>query len=484
VQNIAQIYQKGGFYMKKITIIITLLASMLIIAACGDSGSGTPTAGGATGGAGDAPVATEGRTLRVWSFTDEVERHEVIFRGMHPDINVEFAITDLDGGGYEEWVLTTLAAGGAAVPDVIYLEAAIVRSFVEGPFLMDLSDLLPLAEALETYQFVLDIGTYDGEARAFSWQATPGAMFYRRSFAEQIFGTDDPDTIQNYFRDIPTALDSARRIRDESNGSMFFTNHFGAFNMPFNANRSNPWIVDNNIYVDPIMHDFIDFAYTVRHEGLDAQVSNWSPEWFSSMSDEFTDIAGNPLSIFSYMLPTWGLAHVIYANHGPHTFGDWALIPGPLPYQWGGTWIGVPRAANNPDLGRLFVESLALNPEFMANWALGVYTHEYLLQIDPTLHSGVFQGGGDFVSSAAVVRDITDQFDGTEIYHFLGGQNPYEIFGVAAPLLDLSLIQAADSTIQAAFGEAVDLYVDGLNTREEAMAFFEQNVRMAMPWLN
>jgi len=469
--------------MKKSLTLVAVLVFVLALAACGGGGDGGGTATAPSDGTTTA-VETAGRTLRIWSFTDEVERHEVIFRGLHPDINVEFAITDLDGGAYEEWVLTALAAGGDHVPDVIYLEAAIVRHFVEGPFLQDLSDMLHLAQDLETYQFVLDIGTYDGEVRAFSWQATPGAMFYRRSFAQQIFGTDDPGAIQNYFRDINTALNSARRIRDDSNGSMFFTNHFGAFSSPFYANRNNRWIEDNRLVIDPVVLEYMDFARVVRDEGLDAQVGNWSPDWFASMADEFTDIEGNPLQIFSYMLPTWGLAHVVYANHGPDTFGDWAIIPGPLPYQWGGTWLGVPRAANNPDLGRLFIESFVLNPDVLANWALGVYTHEYLSQIDPTLHPGVFQGGGDFVSSAQVVRDITADFDGSPIYQFLGGQNPYAIFGQAAPLLDLSLIQGTDSTIQAAFGEAVEQYVFGLNTREEALDFFRENVQMAMPWLN
>jgi len=55
---------------------------------------------------------------------------------------------------------------------------------------------------------------------------------------------------------------------------------------------------------------------------------------------------------------------------------------------------------------------------------------------------------------------------------------------VAAPLLDLSLIQGTDSTIQAAFGEAVEQYVFGLATRDEALEFFRNNVQMVMPWLN
>ena len=444
----------------------------LSFAACGN---GDEAAAGADG---------ERRTVIVWSFTDEVERHEVIFRGMNPDIDVDFAITDLDGGAYEEWVLTAFAAGGAHVPDVIYLEAAIVRHFVEGPFLRDLSHLEPLARDLEMYQFVLDIGSADGEIRAFSWQATPGSFIYRRSFAAQIFGTSDPEVIQNYFRDWPTALDSARRIRDESGGTMFFLNHFAAINTMFYANRENPWIVDNRLVIDPVVLEYMTLARTFVEEGLEARVGNWSSDWFASMSDDFVDAHGNRLDMFGYVLPTWGLPHVVYANAGPHTHGDWALIVGPMAYTWGGTWLGVPRVSNNPDLGELFITSLPLNPEFLANWALGVYTHEYLLAIDPTLHPGVLQGGGDFVSSARVVREITPQFVDSPIYHFLGGQNPYIIYGAAAPLLSLHFIQGTDSAIQGQFGGAVAQYVDGLMTREEALAYFRENVYGLMPWLD
>ena len=72
----------------------------------------------------------------------------------------------------------------------------------------------------------------------------------------------------------------------------------------------------------------------------------------------------------------------------------------------------------------------------------------------------------------------------SSIYHSLGGQNPYLIFAKTAPLLDFSFIQGTDSTIRAAFGEAVYWYVDGILSREEALDFFRENVHMALPWLD
>jgi hypothetical protein len=453
-----------------------------IIAACADDTPAPP----ADAPAADADPADVSGTLRVWSFTDEVERHVAIFSSMFPNVNVEFMITDMEGGAYEEWVLTALAAGGDMVPDVVYLEAGFVRTFVEGPFLMDMSDMLPLANALETFQFTIDIGSYDGEVRAFSYQATPGGMFYRRSMAQEIFGVSEPDDVQALFSDIPTALNSARQIRDQGD-NMFWLNHFAAPNQSFFANRDNAWLVDNTLTVDQIVLDYMDFARTVREEGLDANVSNWSQEWFSAMSDDFFDAAGNEVQIFSYFLPTWGLAHGLM-NNADGNFGDWGLVPGPQTYRWGGTWMGIPRVANNVDLARLFIETINLNPEVLTGWALGRYTHDYLTshEVNAGLHAGVTQPAGDFISSAVVAREIvaSGDFVGTDAYLFLGGQNSFEIWAVPAAQLDLRLIQATDTSIEGAFGDAVNLYVAGEMTRDEALASFRADVQAILPMVD
>ena len=56
----------------------------------------------------------------------------------------------------------------------------------------------------------------------------------------------------------------------------------------------------------------------------------------------------HPKKVFSYFLPTSGLPYVLAPNAksadgSSDTSGDWGVITGPLPYQWGGTWLGVDR---------------------------------------------------------------------------------------------------------------------------------------------
>lgn len=307
-------------------------------------------------------------------------------------------------------------------------------------------------------------------------------MYYRRSIALEVFGTDDPDAIQNYFRDLDTTLDSARRIRDATNGMAFLVGHPGEMNGMFVANRSQPWIVDNRLVVDPMMLENLTFSRILREENLQTDVGTWSDQWFASMRDEFIDAEGNQRRIFAHFLPTWGLTHVIQGN-AQETAGDWGVIPGPMPYHGGGTWIAVPNASPNPELAREFIRSTILNPEFLANWALGVYDNEYLRAIDPDIPAGVAQGGGDFISSAQVARQISGDFYGTPVYHFIGGQNPYSVFAQVAPNVDLRHLQGTDATINTAFGDARNLYLDGLADREEALQSFKDNVQMLVPGL-
>jgi hypothetical protein len=178
------------------------------------------------------------------------------------------------------------------------------------------------------------------------------------------------------------------------------------------------------------------------------------------MSDSLVSADGTAQRIFGYFLPTWGLPYVLIPNSGD-TGGDWAMINGPLPYQWGGTWVGAMADSDNLDWAKEFVKFVALDEENLTNWATGVYTNEYLKAIDPSVPDDQAQAPGDFVSSAVVVAKITSTFDGSELYEWLGGQNNYEAFGAAAPNVNGALLTGSDDAIQRALQDQLEQYLLG-----------------------
>jgi len=452
--------------MKKsfLSLLAIMFGFVLVLSACGD----------------DTPAVVDGEiggTLRIMSFMDDPLIMATYFTYYHPEVEIDFIMTGMSEGAYQQQ-LQLMLAGGNDVPDIVMLDSSFVRQFVESPFMSDLSDMSDILEGLDIFQFTTDAGTHNGQIRAISHQAAPGVMYYRRSLAQRYFGTDDPAIIQEHFRDMDAFLKSARTIGELSNGNTFtVSSHIELSNLFF-ANRATPWIVDNTLMIDPILHQYLDIAASLRHEGLEAEIGTWGGEWYASFSDTMVDAHGNNRQIFGYFLPTWGLSHPLMDSAGD-TAGDWALIPGPLPYQWGGAWFAIPNNSNNQVTARAFLE-FVFTEDFMTKWASGYFTNERLLAIDSSLPE-TLQFSGDFVSSQRVVENVAPMMVGTPSYYFVGGQNPHDVFAQVSPYVSLDHIQATDFILNAAWTEAVTQYVSGELSREAAIQSFIDSVLIDLP---
>jgi multiple sugar transport system substrate-binding protein len=470
---------------KSLLFLISLLviATMILAACTTTEETKAPAAEEPTGGEEEAggeeeeAAGPEKTVLDVWSFTNEILTMAIAFEGKHPDVDVVYTMIPMTNGEYQTKLKAAL--GTTDIPDVVALEAAFVKEWVEADFLADLNDLLPLADELQTYPAVVEVGTYEGVAKGFSYQATPGAFEYRRSIATECLGTDDPDEVQAMVSDMDGFVDVAAKIKACHDGYYMVGTAAALFN-PFLQNRAQPWVVDGELVIDPMVVDYIEFAKMMRDNGYESQAGQWSEGWFAGMSDTLADAEGNPERIFSYFLPTWGLPYVLLPNSGD-TGGDWALIPGPIPYQWGGTWVGAMKDSDNLDLAKEFVAFVALDKENLTNWATGVYTNEYLAAIDPDVPEDQHQDMGDFVSSQVVVQEITPFFDGSALYDWLGGQNNYEAFGKAAPNVSGKLLTGSDDAIQRPLESARDEYLSGNITLEEMWTQWLDQVRNLFP---
>ncbi len=463
----------------KFNKIIAGALALTMLASCG---GGTTAPEGDAGSTETATTADGKQVLNVWSFTNEANVFVTAFEEANPDVDVQFTMVPMTNGDYQQKLTQTLASG-SNVPDVVFLENTFLRQYVESPYLMDLSDLLPKAEELGTYQFTIDAGTYEDKTKALSYQAAPGGLFYRRSLAKEYFGTDNPDEIQAMMNDFDGYTEMAETIKQKSNGNTYMVSSTGDFKKGFVSARTEPWIVDNTLVIDPMIKELFETSKLFRENGYEAQAVQWEDSWFSGMNDTLVGADGTQKQIFSYWLPTWGLPYTLMANaktETTDTSGDWGVVKGPLAYDWGGTWLAVPEKAQNPELAKEFIEFATLNPETLENWATGKYTNEYLKALNPEV-GDLAQGPGDFVSSAVVVDKIKGEFDDAETSAFLAGQNAYTFFGEAAPNVSLKLMQGTDDIIDRTIQDYLDAYASGQMTYDEAMNGFKEALQAVLP---
>jgi len=390
--------------------------------------------------------AQSGR-LTVWSFTDELDNIiNNYFSRARPNIRINYSLTPTEQFTSR---LDPLLASGRGVPDVFALESAFVRYYVESGHLLDLTDIYE-ANKSKLIPYTAEVGTYNGRVYALSWQACPGAFFYRRSLARQYLGTDDPARVQAYFSDINKFMETARLIKEKSNGSCVVVSSRGDLYQPFIYARSQPWIVNGRLVIDPAMERYMDLSKEIHDNDLDGGVGQWSEGWFAGMKGELMNNRRQYLQVLGYFLPTWGLHYVLKSN-APDTSGDWAMIQGPIPYRWGGTWIAAWKDTPNPSAARELIRYITTDENFQERYALDT---------------------GDMVSNVTVINKIKNNFREP----FLGGQNHYAAFADMAQNVNAKTIHSYDDVIFYLFHDAVTSYVQGYKTKQQALQDFRNNV--------
>ena len=359
-----------------------------------------------------------------------------LYKTTHPDVKVKFTLVPTDV--YASKLKNAIQSGNA--PDVFAIEEAFVRSFVEEPGVMaDLEDLKPDLEEMEILDYTLDIGTdFEGDLCAASWQAAPGAMFYRRSLAKEYLGTDDPKKVQEYFQDMDKFMETAEIIKQQSQGGCYTVCSPDALSYIFMSKREKGWVQDDKAVVDDKILEFADFYKTMNDKGYAAQQAPWSEGWFAGMSGQLKDVKGNPKEIFCYFFPAWGLFNTLMPNAASadgtqDTSGDWGVIQGPSSYYWGGTWLGVNEDSDNKEIAKEMVRYFTTDEEFLKQW---------------------IKETNDYVALQKVMDYVTEGISND----FLGGQNPYEVFLADAKSINGKLITSYDQEMNKIFGNEKENY--------------------------
>lgn len=453
--------------MKK-KVLATILATVLAVTTlvgCGSSETPTTETTDTSTETEEAAPAEEGeeevlgnvdadKTIEIWSFSDEVKKMiEDYYLVDNPDLDYKINVTIVPTDSYQTKLDPALADGSG--PDMFAVEAQYALKYTNSDITMKMSDLgIEDSELDAQLDYVKDVvRDADGNLKGISWQACPGAFFYRRDLAQEYLGVSEPAEVQELVKDWDTFLATAETLKTASNGEVAMVSGPGEVATIFYANKENPWIVDNTFMLSDNMKQYMEIAKQLQDGGYTKEAAPWSEGWFAGMKKE-----GN---VFGYCLPTWGLHYVLKTNAedveaGTTSAGEWGCIQGPGAYFNGGTWLvarqGTEMQAEVADL----IRYITTNEEFLTNYA---------------------KNTGDVLANQNVANAVKGDFS----EEFLGGQNHYEMFTEMAQSVDASKITGEDGNIQNLFGAQVDAYIRGEKDMDTAIADFKSEVQNAYP---
>lgn len=408
-------------------------------------------------------------TINLWSFTNEVPGMVEKYIELNPeygeDYTVVCTIIGTSNGGYQPALDAALEAGGDIAPDIYTAESGFVIKYTQGSmssYAMPYEDLgIDVdgeIEAAQIAQYTIDAGTNNsGDIVGLAYQSTGGAMIYRRSVAIDVFGTDDPEEIEEIVGGGSGSWDdfwdAAAVCAD--NGVAIVSSD-GDLWHPI-AGSSESWIKNGELNTDSGKFDFFDISYELSANGWTNGTTDWSEEWYA-------DIAGEgDRPVFCYFGPAWLINYVMVGNCGD-TYGDWAVCTPPVGFFWGGTWLMANKDTDQKDGVAELLEWITLDCStdglqyLWANNLLNDYS------------------SNDTVASATVMA----MSDGTS--GFLGGQDMFDVYIAANEFATADNMTEYDDDIDAYLRSAVNEYTNPYNTYygdlDAVIENFEENVYM------
>lgn len=340
---------------------------------------------------------------------------------------------------------------GKNLPDVVALEGATFKRYIDGKILEELDDMKTLTS--DMYDYTVEAASKNGHLYALATNVTPGVFAYRRSIAKATFGTDDPAEIQSKFNSWENFLASARALKEKN--YKVLSSYMDIAKVYFGG-RTTGWVDgQNNLMIDESLtgdvNSLMETAKLLKSEDLSNETAENTAAWY-------TDISGK--EVFGYFQATWGIRSNLERNCTSATsqessYGDWAVCEGPSNFFEGGTFHAVIKGTKWKDEAKEFVKFFSTDANYLTNWA---------------------KENGDFMNSKSCMQTIAAD---TEYKNeFLGGQNPYSIYISAASHINGEIITQYDSAINGQFKAWATNYAEEIKPNKiDCINEFKNSIR-------
>ena len=482
--------------MKKVIAGLLSVAMIAAMAGCNKT-TPTTTAAGSTASGESKPAETQAPSetttaettvkatygegpvhINLWSFTNEVPNMAQKYIQLNPEFGkkytVDVTIIATTNQSYQPALDAALKNGEV---DMYAAEAAFVLKYTKGDaaqFAAAYKDLgIDVDKAVkdaEIAQYTVDIGTRTSDSAlvALGYQATGGAMIYRASIAKEVFGSDDPATVEKEVGGgsgkYDTFWKAAAKLKEK--GYPIVSGDGDVWHMVENSSSSG-WIVDGKLNIAPERQAFFDISKQLLDKGWSNETQDWTPAWYADMKGVSQEGKDNKPA-FCFFGPAWLINYVMVGNSGGEkagegTYGDWRVCKAPAGFFWGGTWVlGSKSAAENADKKAGVAELIrwitldATDKGLQYMWANGTFNGE--------------GGTKDCVASGKVMATADGKLD------FLGGQNMFPAFIAANANATGKNMTQYDENINALFREQVNQYAHGQKSIDDAIKDFRSRV--------
>ncbi len=449
--------------MKKLMALLLAVVMVLGLCACAasDNTPATTQASAATEKKEEAKTevteaapAEEGKVFNIYAWNEEFKGFFEKYYTVPEGVTVNWIITPSDGNAYQtkltEALLNQANVADDEKIDMFLAEADYILKYVDSEYTQDIT-ALGVTDFSNTYTYTVQAASdASGVVKGVSFQCCPSALIYRRSIAQDVLGTSEPDEVQ-------ALLDSWDKFNavaaDAKAKGYYMTSSEAETFRVFSNNGEAPLVDENgNLVLNDAIRAWQAQAKDFSDKGYTLTCDIWSDECTAQM---FAD--GKTMCYFG---PAWYFNFCMGNAQDPDKgcYGDWAICEGPQAHFWGGTWLLAATGSDNPtmlaDIMNTFIN-------------------------DEEVCSALIQNESQFTNNQAVnAKFAADPEYGNA---FLGGQNDVAVFLELAKNIKFENKTIYDQELTEGLQGYWREYCDGAVTEEEAMSNYYKYINEQDP---
>ncbi|MBQ3686786.1 MAG: carbohydrate ABC transporter substrate-binding protein, partial [Treponema sp.] len=212
---------------------------------------------------GKKKAAAQGKVLNIYVWNEEFQsRFNDFYASRLPsDVKVNWVVTPNQGNAYQNKLDEALFAQDKAKADdkidIFLVEADYAVKYVDSDYTLDVKKDIGLTDAdlAQQYKYTKDVMTSSkGKLKGVPWQACPAGFIYRRSFAKQVLGTDDPAEVQKQLNSWDKFDAVAAKMKA---AGYFMVSGFDDDFRVFSDNISAPLVKGDKITIDPQLRRWV-----------------------------------------------------------------------------------------------------------------------------------------------------------------------------------------------------------------------------------
>lgn len=291
-------------------------------------------------------------TVTIWGWNEiPIRQAEPYFYEKFPNVKIEYI--PVEWGDYLTKFQTSLAAG-MDLPNVTWSDRGIrarifsidaFEDLSQEPYNFDVTKQFPYLES--------GLRNDKGEVVGVEWSLNPTGYAYKRSMAQEFFGTEDPEALHELLPDWEAVCKAGLELNENSDGKRFLLNSISDVAATVFNQNTDELIVDNVINTESLKSILSILVDLRDNKCIDPMLAE-GPSLNASYTDD---------DHMLYSICTWS-PHYVFEPNDPEGAGRWGImIPPGGAYNQGGVSFSIPKQAIDKEAAWAFINWFLVSEE-------------------------------------------------------------------------------------------------------------------------